>query len=531
MTPSLLLPLDVTAPKLEYSLLAPLIIMLVGACVGVLLEAFVPRHHRRDAQALISGLTMLAAFIGVAYTWAKGYRQVAALGSVVIDGPTLATWSGLLIFGGMALVLFAERRISTGQSSFTPMAAAMPGTPLERRASLARSEHTEVFPLLLLAVFGMMLFAGSGDLLTMFVALEILSLPLYLLSGLARRRRLLSQEAALKYFLLGALSSALFLYGVALLYGYAGSFHLSDIDKAVSAGQQNNTLLVAGLGLVTIGLLFKIGAVPFHSWTPDVYTGAPTPVTGFMAICTKLAAAVALLRVLYAGLGALRWDWQPLIAVIAVLTMFVGAVFAITQSDIKRMLAYSSIAHAGFLLTAVAGATTASNGLALSQVGSTGAILFYMAAYGFANIGAFGLIMLVRTEAGEANGLASWRGLGRSHPLFAATMTLFMLSFAGIPLTGGFVGKLLVFGAAWRGGYAWLVALAVLASIIAAYFYLRVVVLMYFHPVVEGEEVVVARPGVQTIVVLAVSAVATLVLGLYSGPFVKILADAASFLR
>ena len=530
MTSSLLQSLEVTAPKLEYSLLAPLIIVLTGACIGVLLEAFVPRHRRRDVQTIIAGLSMLAALLSVAFTWAKGTRQVAALGSVVIDGPTLAAWSGLLVFGGMALVLFAERRVGAGQSSFTPMAAAMPGTPLERRASLARTEHTEIYPLLLLAVFGMMLFAGSGDLLTMFVALEIFSLPLYLLSGLARRRRLLSQEAALKYFLLGALSSALFLYGAALLYGYSGSFYFSDIDKAISVGQQSTGMLVAGLGLVTIGLLFKIGAVPFHSWTPDVYTGAPTPVTGFMAVCTKLAAVVALLRVLYAGLGALRWDWQPLIAVVAVLTMLVGAIVAISQSDIKRMLAYSSIAHAGFLLTAVAGASTSGNGLGAAQVGSTGAILFYMAAYGFANIGAFGLVMLVRTAGGEATTLSSWRGLGRKHPLFAATMTLFLLSFAGIPLTGGFVGKLLVFGAAWRGGYAWLVAVAVLASIIAAFFYLRLVVLMYFHEA-DDEEVVVARPGIQTILVLALAAVATLVLGLYSGPFVKVLTEASGFLR
>lgn len=525
-----LLPLDVTAPKLEYGLLAPLIILLLGACVGVLLEGFLPRHHRRDAQALIAGLTITGALAVTILTWVKGYRQDAALGSIIIDGPTVVAWSGLLLFGGLALILFAERRATAGQSAFAPMAAAMPGSPLERDALAARLEHTEVYPLMLFSLFGMMLFCASGDLLTMFVALEIFSLPLYLLCGLARRRRLLSQEAALKYFLLGALSSGMFLYGTALLYGYSGSFRLAALDAAISVGQQNNTMLVAGLALVSAGLLFKVNAVPFHSWTPDVYQGAPTPVTGFMAICTKMAAMVALLRVLYAGLGAVRWDWQPLIAIIAVLTMLVGAVVSGSQNDVKRFFAYSSIAHAGFMLVAVAGATTAEDGLRVGQLGSTGSVLFYLAAYGFATIGAFGLIMLVRKAGGEANSMVSWRGIGREHPVVAAAMTLFLLSFAGIPLTAGFMGKLLVFGAAWRGGYSWLVLIAVGASLIAAAIYLRFVVLMWFTPATD-EGVTVAKPGIQTTAVVAVCTLATVGLGVFAGPLIQVISQGAGFLR
>lgn len=524
------LALDVQAPHLEYGLLAPLLVVLVGALIGVLVEAFVPRAYRHTSQTALSGLVLLIAFISVVHTWSAGTRQVAALNAVVVDGPSVAAWAALLVFGALGVVLFAERTVNAGQSAFAPMASAMPGTALEREAQAARMEHTEVFPLLLFALFGMMLFASSDDLLTMFVALEIFSLPLYLLTGMARRRRLLSQEGALKYFLLGSLSSALFLYGSTLLYGYSGSFRLADIDTAISAGQQSNTLLVAGLGLVTIGLLFKIGAVPFHSWTPDAYVGAPTPVTGFMAICTKLAATVALLRVLYAGLGAVRWDWQPLIAIIAILTMFVGAVVAISQNDVKRMLAYSSIAHAGFVLTAVTGAVTLSNGLSKGQVGSTGAILFYLIAYGFATIGAFGLLMTVRKSGGEITAMSAWRGIGRTHPVVAGLMTLFLLSFAGIPLTGGFVGKLVVFVAAWRGGYSWLVAVAIVASIVAAFFYLRLVVLMFFQDPVD-DEVEVVKPAVATSIAIGLSALATLVLGLYSGPLLRILGEAAQFLR
>ncbi len=187
----------------------------------------------------------------------------------------------------------------------------------------------------------------------MFVALEVFSLPLYLLCGLARRRRLISQEAAMKYFLLGAFSSAFFLYGIALIYGFSGSVHFADISNAVSSRSGANGLLLAGIGLVAVGLLFKVSAAPFHSWTPDVYQGAPTAVTAFMAACTKLAAFGALLRVFYVALGGARWDWQPMFWIVAVLTMAVGSIIAITQTDIKRMLAYSSIAHAGFLLTAL----------------------------------------------------------------------------------------------------------------------------------------------------------------------------------
>lgn len=528
--PPALVPLDVPAPHLEYGLLSPLLVVLIGAFLGVLFEAFLPRHHRRDAQALLAGLAVVVALVMVAVNWYRGYRQVAALGSVVVDGPTLAAWAGLLVFGGLSLVLFAERRHAAGQSSFVPMAAATPGSPLERDAIQARLEHTEVFPLVLFALFGMMLLCASGDLLTMFVALEVFSLPLYLLCGLARRRRLLSQEAALKYFLLGALSSALFLYGVALLYGYAGTFGLAGIDTAVSAGRQNTTVLVAGMGLVSIGLLFKMGAVPFHSWTPDVYQGAPTPVSAFMAICTKLAAAVALMRVLYAGLGAMRWDWQPLVATIAVLTMLVGAIVSTSQADIKRFLAYSSITHAGFILIGVTSALTGVNGLRVGQIGGVAAVLFYLAAYGFATVGAFALVLLVRGAGGEANGIVSWRGLGRRHPLVAGTMTLFLCSFAGIPLTSGFVGKLTVFVAAWRGGYAWLVLVGVLASIIAATVYLRLVVLMWFTDVVDAQ-VEVARPGVQTAAVVAVCALLTVALGVFPAPLLDLLVNAAGFLR
>ena len=246
------------------------------------------------------------------------------MGTVVVDGPSVFLWGLILLFTLGGCLLFAERQLDGGVSAFAGQAAALPGTEAERRS--AGLEHTEVYPLLLFAVFGMMLFPASGDLLTMFVALEVLSLPLYLLCGLARRRRLLSQEAALKYFVLGAFSSGFFLYGVALIYGYSGSMNLGEINDAVRNDASNQTLLLIGMGMLAVGLLFKVGAVPFQAWTPDVYQGAPTAVTAFMSAATKAAAFGAMLRLFYVAFGSDRWSWQPMLWVVAILTMAVGAV-------------------------------------------------------------------------------------------------------------------------------------------------------------------------------------------------------------
>lgn len=365
-----------------------------------------------------------------------------------------------------------------------------------------------------------MMFPASNDLLTMFVALEVLSLPLYLLCGLARRRRLLSQEASLKYFLLGAFSSAFFLYGTALLYGFAGSTQLSAIAEAVRTQTGADGLLLAGTALLVVGLLFKVGAAPFQAWTPDVYQGAPTQITGFMAACTKVAAFGALLRVLYVALPDIRWDWEPAMWAVAIITMVFGSVVAIVQTDVKRMLAYSSIAHAGFLLTGVLG---------VNQIGISG-VLFYLVAYGFTTIGAFAVVTLVRDSGGEATHLSQWAGLGRRSPLLAGVFTLFLLAFAGIPLTSGFTGKYAVFAAAVEGGAAVLAVVGVLASAVAAFFYVRVIVLMYFSEP-TGDSVTISVPGVATTVALATGAAATVLLGVMPSPVLQLADQASVFLR
>ena len=530
-------------PTVEYSLVMPLLVVLGAAMVGVLVEAFAPRAWRYLVQVGVSVLGLLGALAwtvlmafdleAIAGGTARGTIQddvpLVSLveGAVIVDGPTVFLWGLLLVLSLISTLLFAERRLEGGLTGFAGQAAALPGTEAEREASVRGVEHTEVFPLLLFAVSGMMLFPASGDLLTMFVALEVLSLPLYLLCGLARRRRLLSQEAAMKYFLLGAFSSAFFLYGIALIYGYAGSFDLSAIDAAVSASTSGTPLLLAGISLVAVGLLFKIGAAPFHAWTPDVYQGAPTAVTGFMAACTKIAAFGALMRVFYVAFGGASWDWRPLIWIVAILTMVVGSLVAVTQTDIKRMLAYSSIAHAGFVLVGFVGLYAGSADAGITSLSS---VLFYLTTYGFSTLGAFAVVTLVRDAGGETTHLSRWTGLGREAPVLAGIFAFFLLAFAGIPLTSGFMGKWAVFVAAWAGG-AWpLVVVGVLTSMVAAFFYVRVIVLMFFaDPVGVGPAVAV--PSLLTTSVIGVAVLATVLLGVVPGPMLDLAQQAGGFVR
>ncbi|MET0916399.1 MAG: NADH-quinone oxidoreductase subunit NuoN [Jiangellaceae bacterium] len=506
------------APTIEYGELLPMLIVFGAAIIGVLIEAFVPRPPRHLLQVGLALVALIAAFVAV--IWLAGTSLVGAAGSVAIDGPALFLQGAILVLAAISVLFFAEQRLEGGGDAFAPSASALPGGSAERTLITAGVLQTEVYPLTMFAIGGMLLFPAANDLLTLFVALEVLSLPLYLLAGMARRRRLLSQEAALKYFLLGAFSSAFFLFGAALIYGFAGSVQLSDIDVALGTRVGQEGLLLAGVGLIAVGLLFKVSAAPFHSWTPDVYQGAPTPVTGFMAACTKVAAFGAMLRIFYVSFGAVSSDWQPMFWAVAVLTMMVGVVVALTQTDVKRMLAYSSIAHAGFILTGM---------VAADEIG-TASVLFYLVVYGFTTVGAFAVVTLVRDSAGEATHLAKWAGLGKRSPLVAATFALFLLAFAGIPLTSGFVGKLVVFSAAIDAGAVLLVIVGVVASAIAAFFYIRVIVLMFFtEPAPDGPTVAV--PSLWTTVGIGLGVAATIILGIVPGPMLELAQQAATFVR
>jgi NADH-quinone oxidoreductase subunit N len=510
----------IEAPDLSLAALAPLLFVFGAACVGVLVEAFAPRDVRHPVQVTLALVGTLGAL--VATLLLSGRREVTAAGALAVDGAGLFLQATIAALGSLAILLFAERSLDPARSSFVTSAAVPAGSPRDRELLTSERVQTEVYPLATFAIGGMMLFVASNDLLIMFVALEVLSLPLYLISGLARRRRLLSQEAAVKYFLLGAFASAFFLYGLALVYGATGSVRLSDI-RAAAVDEGSNVLLVLGLALLVVGLLFKASVAPFHTWTPDVYQGAPTPVTAFMGACTKVAAFGAILRLLYVAFGTSEWTWRPLIYGVAIVSMIVGAVLGLTQTDLKRMLAYSSIAHAGFLLTGVIGLSSGSgdgSGLA--------ATMFYLVTYGLTTLGAFAVLTLVRDGDGEASHLSQWAGLASRSPLTAAIMSLFLLALAGIPLTAGFTGKFAVFRAAIESG-AWpLTLVALLASAVAAFFYLRVIVLMYFSPpAADGPTVGV--PGLPTTVVLAITATATLALGIVPGSVLDLAERAAIF--
>jgi NADH-quinone oxidoreductase subunit N len=524
------------APHIEYGTISPLLIVFATALAGVLVEAFAPRRLRYLLQTVVTGAGfVLAAVAAVAVATnlderadGAAHGSIVAEGAIAVDGPTVFIWLLLLVLAFASVLLFAERHLDGGVTAFAGQAAALPGTEAERQASTRGLEHTEVFPLMAFSVGGMMLFPASNDLLTMFVALEVLSLPLYLLCGLARRRRLLSQEAALKYFMLGAFSSGFFLYGLALTYGFAGSTNLAAVAEAVTGRLGASGLLLGGIALMAVGMLFKIGAAPFHAWTPDVYQGAPTAVTAFMAACTKIAAFGALLRLFYVAFGSAQRDWTPMIWIVAILTMAVGSLFALSQNDIKRMLAYSSVAHAGFLLVGFVGLHEGSGGGV--QISSLQSVLFYLVTYGFMTVGAFGVVTLVRDAGGEANQLSRWAGLGKESPVVAGVFAFFLLGMAGIPLTSGFTGKWAVFSSAAQGG-AWpLVVVAVLLSVVAAFFYLRVIVLMYFSDPV-GDGPTVAVPSVLTTVVIAVGFAVTVVLGILPGPVLDLAADAGTFIR
>jgi NADH-quinone oxidoreductase subunit N len=529
--------ISVPTPSVEYGLLSPILIVFGVAVAGVLVEAFLPRRARYGAQVLLALGGLIAAFVAVVIVG----RQLdppgrsAVLQALAIDGPTLLLQGAILLVAVLAVVFFAERyhgddpaagpgtatataHVPVGLDSFTPQASAVPGSAAEHHAARAGAAQTEVFPLAMLAVGGMLVFPAANDLVTMFVALEVLSLPLYLLCGLARYRRLQSQEAAVKYFLLGAFSSAFFLYGVALLYGATGTLSLPGIAKSLAGKPTDSTALI-GVALLSVGLLFKVGAAPFHSWIPDVYQGAPTAITGFMAAATKVAAFGALLRVVYVALPPLHDQWRPVLWGISILTMVVGTVTAVTQTDVKRMLAYSSIAHVGFILTGVIADTP-------SGLAST---MFYLVAYSFSTVGAFAVVGLIRNSHGEEDATIShWAGLGQRYPVVGLLFSMFLLALAGIPLTSGFISKFAVFQAAAEGGAVPLVIIGVIGSAVAAYFYVRVIVLMFFTEP-HAAQVHAVMPSFWSKAAIAVCAAVTIGLGIFPQPLLDLARQAAQF--
>ena len=460
--------------------IVPAAIVAFTGLIVLLAQAFTARGSRSPSAAL--SLTGLGGALAATMVIARGQGRGAVLaGSLAADD--FALFFHFLILGiGVVAVLLA---------------------PSYLRAT--RSDRGEYYALLLFSIVGMLGLASALELVAVFVALEIMSVAIYAMAGL-HRARVESQEAAVKYFVTGAFSSAFFLYGVALLYGASGSTTLSRISAAIDPSAAGPGLALLGVGFLLVGFGFKVAAVPFHMWAPDVYEGAPTTVTALMSAGVKTAAFAALLRVFLQGVPGLAHQWQPAIAVLAIVTMVIGNLGALAQTNVKRMLAYSSVAHAGYILTAVAAAPGA----------GTEAVLFYLVGYAAVNLGGFGALASLARDDREPMSLAHLAGLAERRPWLAAALSVFLVSLTGIPVTAGFVGKFHLFNAAVGAGYVNLAVIGMLMSVISAYYYLRVVVAMYMRdPVGEDEW---APLGIGATAALTIAVVVTLVLVVYPGP-------------
>jgi NADH-quinone oxidoreductase subunit N len=423
------------------SAVVPMACVTAAAIAAMTAEAF-----RSPGERMPIGPLGLIGLVGAAAAAILLWdRHAASFGVVVADNFSLFVTGTLIVIGVLSLAISG---------------------PIVEQEGLPAGEY---YALMLFALAGMILMAMASDLLVIFLALEVLSLAVYVLTGI-RRDVPTATEAAFKYFLLGAFSSAFFLYGIAFAYGVTGSTRLDRIGSVMAAQAMSPTpLQLLAMALLLIGFAFKVSAVPFHMWTPDAYEGAPSSVTGFMSTGVKAAAFAAFARVFLSALEPLRGQWSGALEMIAIATMVLGTVVGVAQSNIKRMLAYSSIAHAGYLLVAL---------ISANDVGK-GAILFYLLTYAITNLGAFGVVGLLERADGSGDKISDYAGLWYSRPGLAALMTIFLLSLGGFPPLAGFIGKWYVFTAAMKAGYTWLAIVGVLTTVISVFFYLRVVVMMY----------------------------------------------------
>jgi NADH-quinone oxidoreductase subunit N len=453
--------------------IVPMLCPAMAGLVALLAESF----RRRGERMPIAGLPIIGlvgAGLSSVLLWD---RNATSFGVVTADN--FALFVNLVLVGvGILTVFFASQTIERD------------GLPAG-----------EFYALLLFSIVGMMLMVQSTDLLLMFLALETMSIAVYVLTGI-RRDQVASTEAAFKYFLLGAFASSFFLYGIAFLYGISGSTSLDRVGSVIAAqSMSGNPMILLAVGLLIVGFGFKVAAVPFHMWSPDAYEGAPAIVTGFMSTGVKAAAVAAFARVFLSALEPMIAEWAPVLWVVAAATMIVGTVVGVAQTSLKRMLAYSSIAHGGYLLVGL---------VAGNDVGKA-AILYYLAAYALTNLGAFGIIALVGTRERDNDDLRDYAGLWYSHPALATLMTIFLLSLGGFPPTAGFIAKWYIFSAAIGSGYYWLAIIGVLSSVISVFFYLRIVVMMYMS---ERD----ARPVPAPVTALALTGLAVSVIGiLYLG--------------
>lgn len=461
-------------------------ILLAALGLGLLVVGAIRRgelHSRTCALYSLLSVGGVAFYVVYVHSTLDGPTLILAR-SFILDGFAFV-WKLLVLIAIAVIVLLSQRFVE--DADYPP---------------------AEYFSLLLFAATGMLFMASGFNLLAIWISLELMALSSYILAGYFKRE-LKSNEAALKYFILGALSSGVLLYGISLLYGATGAIQLQDMAAAIARAGTPGTLVVLGWVLLAAGLLFKVAAVPFHIWTPDVYVGAPTPVTAFLAVASKAASFAILVRILYQGLPGLRVDWQVVLAAVAVLTMIWGNLAALTQDNVKRLLAYSSIAHAGYVLVGV---------LAINEIGLW-AVVYYLLAYSFITLGTFGTVILLERKEYAGETCEDYAGLARHSPFLAAMMLVFMLALTGIPPTGGFVGKFYLFAAAIQAGWTWVALVGVLMSAVSLYYYFRIVVYMYQYSETETTPEPLREPALAGAILICF--LATLVLGIYPAPFIE----------
>ena len=494
---------SIATPDVAWSALSPFLVLVVGAGLLLAVGGLLPRRTRVGWPALVTVATAIGAIVACVLLWRDlpdtGPRATAA-GAYAVDG------FSLFLIVVIAVGVIVASLLTDGYL---------------RREDL---EGPEPYILYLVSGAGGVVMASATDLIVLFLGLEILSIAAYVLAGL-HRRRLRSGEAALKYFVLGGFSSAFFLYGIAMVYGATGTTNMVGISEFLASNRLTDEgLLLAGIGLLLVGFGFKVAAVPFHTWTPDVYQGSPTPVVSFMASAVKAAGFAGLLRVIVVTFSTHRLDWQPIIYGLAAASLLVGAVLAVVQTDVKRMMAYSSINHAGFMLIAVAAGT----------IDGVTATLFYLATYTILVAGTFGIITLLGRRGDGHHSLADYGGLARREPLLAFALTVFLLAQAGTPLTSGFLAKFYAVSAVVDAGSFWLGLVAMLSAVISAFLYLRIVLAMYAgSPGDEPEEGAEPAPVLRRIRVpwatgltIALALVATLGIGIVPDPLTKVARDA-----
>ncbi len=477
-----------TLEMINLPAMLPVLILTGWTCMLLVLDLFIKRTYW-TAWLAVLGLVASAVVLGFQANAYPGQGAVLAFeGMVVIDGFSLFL-QGVFLLAAILGVLIAL--------NYLP------------RHGIERGEY---YSLLSFTTVGMMLMSMAADLIVVFLALELLSLPLYIMTGFARPRPD-SEESAMKYYLLGAFASGFLVYGIALVYGGTGTTTMSGVVDALRGEAFNLVIAIIGLGLILVGLGFKVAAVPFHMWTPDVYQGAPTPVTAFMSVGAKAGGFAALLRVLISAFPTISAEWGLLVTIIAGMTMVLGNVVAVSQNNTKRMLAYSSIAHAGYILLAVAAAQKVENAqLAVS------AAVFYLLTYTLTNLGAFAVLIALERDDGTGVEIEDFAGLGRTRPIVAAAMTLFMLSLTGIPPSAGMVGKWFVFEAAIKASQGDVLLLivtiiGVLTSVVSAFYYIRIPIMMWMR---EGEGTVKLQPAL--VIALIITALGTLLLGVIPAP-------------